>query len=68
MAYFHGRGDNNGPMGALSPTGRRMDVPFRENPRYDTRGRVIGCEMYYDQLGILTQLGDPESSKLTGAS
>ncbi|MGJ7906748.1 ester cyclase [Actinopolyspora sp. H202] len=68
VAYFHGRGENDGPMGSLPATRRQMDIPFCETLRYDQQGRVIGGEVYYDQLGILTQLGHIESSKLTGTA
>ncbi|MER7082646.1 SnoaL-like polyketide cyclase [Saccharopolyspora kobensis] len=57
VAYFHGRGTNDGRLGGRAPTGRQMDMAFCETLRYDEHGRVIGGEIYYDQLTLLNQLG-----------
>ncbi|GAA4859046.1 hypothetical protein GCM10025787_49590 [Saccharopolyspora rosea] len=57
VAYFHGRGENDGPLGDHPATGRPMDMPFCETLRYDQHGRVIGGEVYYDRMTMLMQLG-----------
>lgn len=57
VATFHGRGTNDGAMGPLQATGRRMDLPYCEVLRYDSEGRVVTGEMYYDSMTMLVQLG-----------
>lgn len=68
VAYFHGRGDNDGPLGPKPATGRSMDVPFCETMRFDPQGKVIGGEVYYDQLSMLVQLGHIERPAASEAS
>ncbi len=60
VCFFHGTGNNDGPIGTMSATGRTMDVPFCEALRFDAEGKVLGGELYYDQLSMLTQLGHIE--------
>lgn len=60
VAYFHGRGDNDGRLGPFEATNRAMDMPFCETLRYDADGRCIGGEVYYDQMTMLMQLGHIE--------
>ena len=61
VCRFNGQGTNDGPMGpAQATTGKRMDMPFCEILRVQN-GRVIGGEMFYDQLTMLTQLGLAEA-------
>jgi hypothetical protein len=57
VMLFTGRGHNDGPMGPLPATGREASVPFCEIREYDTDGKVVRTEWYYDQLTMLTQLG-----------
>jgi len=57
VAMYHGRGTNDGPIGAFAPTGRSADVPFCEILHYASDGRVLSGEVYYDQLTLLAQLG-----------
>lgn len=57
LALFQGRGINDGPLGDLPPTNRRMDLPFAEFLTYDADGKVTGGELFYDQMSMLTQLG-----------
>jgi hypothetical protein len=66
VAYFHGRGENDGPLGSLGATGHAMDMPFCETLRYDPDGKIIGGEVYYDRLTMLVQLGHIEQSAMTG--
>ena len=57
VAQFVGRGTNEGSMGALPPTGRRIALPFCEVFHYDASGLAVSGESYYDALTILVQLG-----------
>lgn len=53
-------GTNDGPFGPFPATGRRVEVPFANVMRFDEDGRVAHGEAYYDQLGLLIQLGHAE--------
>ena len=45
-----------GPDGDIQPTGATVDLPFADVSR--TRdGKIVSYHTYYDQLGLLTQLG-----------
>lgn len=57
VCLFHGRGTNDGPLGPLPATGRRMDLPFCEVLRYDAQGKIIAGEIFYDSMSMLVQLG-----------
>lgn len=57
VAQFVGRGLNDGPLGSLPPTGKRINLPFCEIFRFNDAGAIISGEAYYDQLSILIQLG-----------
>jgi steroid delta-isomerase-like uncharacterized protein len=57
VAEFHARGINDGPLGPLPATGRRMDVPMCEIMRFNDQGQIVSGGLYYDQLSMLTQLG-----------
>jgi hypothetical protein len=57
VMLFTGTGHNDGPLGPLPATGREATVPFCEVREYDTDGKVVRTEWYYDQLTMLTQLG-----------
>jgi steroid delta-isomerase-like uncharacterized protein len=57
IAEFRGRGTNDGQIGDLSATGRRMDTPFCEIMHFNAEGDIVSGCIYYDQLSILTQLG-----------
>jgi predicted ester cyclase len=57
VAQFTVEGTNDGPLGSLQPTGRRMSVSFCEVCHFDKQGRVVSGSCYYDQYTLLTQLG-----------
>jgi hypothetical protein len=57
IGQFVGVGTNDGPLGPMPATGRRMQVPFCEVARFNPAGQIVASELYYDQLSILTQLG-----------
>ena len=57
MARFIARGTNDGPVGPFSASGKKWTLPMCEMWHFDTAGRVVGGEIYYDQASLLTQLG-----------
>ena len=57
VARFTGRGKHDGPLGPFPATGREIALPICEMWHFDSSGRVIGGEIYYDQLTLLSQLG-----------
>jgi steroid delta-isomerase-like uncharacterized protein len=61
IARFTGRGTNDGPFGFLPATGKKVSFDLCEIMEVDDSGRFVRGEMYYDQLGILVQLGHIEA-------
>ena len=57
VAQFTVEGTNNGPLGSMKPTGRKMSLPFCEICHFDKQGRVVSGGCYYDQYILLAQLG-----------
>lgn len=53
-------GTNTGPLagpdGDLPPSGRQVDLPFADFSRLSD-GKIVEYRTYYDQVGLLTQLG-----------
>jgi hypothetical protein len=60
VCLFHGQGTNDGPLGTLPATGKRMDLPFCEVLRYDHQGNIVAGELFYDSMSMLVQLGHTE--------
>ena len=57
VTQFTVEGTNDGPLGSLAPSGRRISLPFCEVCQLDKEGRVVSGSCYYDQYTLLTQLG-----------
>ncbi|MFZ0734707.1 MAG: ester cyclase [Candidatus Sulfotelmatobacter sp.] len=57
VAEFIAEGTNDGPLGSMKPTGRKMSLPFCEICHFDKQGRIVSGGCYYDQYTLLTQLG-----------
>jgi predicted ester cyclase len=57
VAQFTTEGTNDGPLGSLKPTGRKMSLAFCEICHFDKEGRMVSGGCYYDQYTLLTQLG-----------
>ena len=57
VCTFHGRGTNDGAFGPFPATGKTIDQPFCEVLHYAADGTILSGENYYDQTGILRQLG-----------
>jgi len=56
VARFTGRGTNDGPLGSFPATGKEWTLPICEMWHFDADGRVVGGEIYYDQVSLLAQL------------
>jgi SnoaL-like domain len=50
-------GTHDGPLGPFPATGRRFALPLCEQWHFDAAGRVVGGDLYYDQVSLLMQLG-----------
>jgi steroid delta-isomerase-like uncharacterized protein len=50
-------GTNDGPLGPFPTTGKQFTLPLCELWHFDPGGRVVGGDLYYDQVSLLTQLG-----------
>ena len=50
-------GTHDGPLGPLPATGKEFALPLCELWQFDPSGRVVGGDLYYDQVSLLTQLG-----------
>ena len=57
VAQFTLRATNDGPFGAFPATGRRMSLPLCELMHFDSAGRMVSGDIYYDQMSLLIQLG-----------
>jgi len=57
VCTFTVTGTHDGPLGPLPATGKQFELPLCELWRFDQRGRVVGGDLYYDQVSLLTQLG-----------
>ena len=57
VAEFTVEGTNDGPLGSMKPTGRKMSLPFCEICHFDKQGRIVSGGCYYGQYSLLTQLG-----------
>lgn len=55
--YFVGRGKNDGPVGPLPATGKRIALPYCSVFVFDTHNKIVEQEDYWDQYGFLVQLG-----------
>ena len=50
-------GTHDGPLGPIPATGKPFALPLCEMWHFDQGGRVVGGDLYYDQVSLLTQLG-----------
>ena len=57
VARFTCRGTHDGPLGPFPATGNQFELPLCELWHFDSSGRVVGGDLYYDQVTLLTQLG-----------
>ncbi len=61
VAQFVARGTNDGAFGPYPATGREVTFPICEILRFDHEGRIVSGELFFDQLGLLVQLGHVEA-------
>jgi steroid delta-isomerase-like uncharacterized protein len=57
MCTFTVVGTHDGPLGPFPATGREFALPLCEMWHFDSNGRVVGGDLYYDQVSLLMQLG-----------
>jgi hypothetical protein len=57
VCTFTATGTHDGPLGPFSATGKDFALPLCEMWHFDSGGRVVGGDLYYDQASLLTQLG-----------
>jgi len=50
-------GTHDGPLGPFPATGKAFALPLCELWHFDPSGRVVGGDLYYDQVSLLMQLG-----------
>jgi len=50
-------GTHHGPLGPFPATGKEFALPLCEMWHFDSSGRVVGGDLYYDQVSLFTQLG-----------
>ena len=57
VCTFTVAGTHDGPLGPFPATGKEFALPLCEMWHFDSSGRVVGGDLYYDQASLLTQLG-----------
>jgi steroid delta-isomerase-like uncharacterized protein len=57
VCTFTVAGRQDGPLGPFPATGKEFALPLCEMWHFDSGGRVVGGDLYYDQVSLLTQLG-----------
>jgi steroid delta-isomerase-like uncharacterized protein len=54
---FTAVGTHDGPLGPFPATGKKFALALCEMWHFDATGRVVGGDLYYDQVSLLAQLG-----------
>jgi len=57
IVQYIGRGTNDGPMGPAPATGKRVSLPCVDIVTFDTAGKIIRGETYFDMFNLLVQMG-----------
>jgi steroid delta-isomerase-like uncharacterized protein len=57
VCTFTVAGTHDGPLGPFPATGKQFALPLCELWHFDQSGAVVGGDLYYDQVSLLTQLG-----------
>jgi steroid delta-isomerase-like uncharacterized protein len=57
VSQFTAVGTQDGPLGPVPATGEQFALALCEMWHFDPSGRVVGGDLYYDQLSLLIQLG-----------
>jgi ketosteroid isomerase-like protein len=61
-------GRHDGPLGPFAATSNEFALSLCEMWHFDSSGRVVGGDLYYDQVSLLMQLGlmpQPSSAQAT---
>jgi steroid delta-isomerase-like uncharacterized protein len=61
IVEYVGRGTNDGAMGPLPSTGKRVSVPFVDIVHFNKDGKISGGATYYDTFSMLVQMGLAEA-------
>jgi steroid delta-isomerase-like uncharacterized protein len=57
VCTFTVTGTHDGPLGDFPASGKQFVLSLCELWHFDARGQVVGGDLYYDQVSLLTQLG-----------
>jgi len=57
LSTFTVVGTQDGPLGPFAATNKEFSLPLCEMWHFDSSGRVVGGDLYYDQVSLLMQLG-----------
>jgi steroid delta-isomerase-like uncharacterized protein len=57
VGTFTVTGTHDGPLGPFPATGKPFSLALCELWHFDPQGRVVGGDLYYDQVSLLMQLG-----------
>jgi hypothetical protein len=57
VCTFTVTGTHNGRLGPFPATGKQFALQLCEMWHFDPAGQVVGGDLYYDQVSLLTQLG-----------
>ena len=57
LSTFTVVGTHDGPLGPFPATGKEFRLPLCEMWHFDSTGRVVGGDLYYDQVSLLIELG-----------
>jgi steroid delta-isomerase-like uncharacterized protein len=57
VCMFTVEGTHDGALGPFPATGNGFALPLCEMWHFDSSGRVVGGDLYYDQVSLLIQLG-----------
>ena len=56
VCTFTAVGTHDGPFGPFPATGKEFALPLCEMWHFDSNGQIVGGDLYYDQVSLLTQL------------
>jgi len=56
VCTFTAVGTHDGPFGPFPATGKEFALPLCEMWHFDADGKIVGGDLYYDQVTLLTQL------------
>jgi steroid delta-isomerase-like uncharacterized protein len=63
VVEYIGRGTNDGPMGPMPASGKRVTIPFVDIVHFDKDGYITDGATYYDMFSVLVQMGVAEAPK-----